>query len=259
MRTSLVCLMAALGLVPAFPARAGSRPHANPARPTFSDNAVTTDPGALEIEAGGVVTPGALNQVPLYAGLSTLFKYGIAPHYDVRIGVAEGFDAGDGGSVQLIFKATLRDPGPGRFGFAVEPYLSVATPPAAQQDALGGILIATLPFANRFELDANVVAQGAWDGPGTYVFEVDPVATLSAGIADGLGIFGEVYGLLPVGRAESADADAGLTFTVQSNLVLDASVTRTLTRSPNPWTFQAGLTYSFFLPGEHKKPRKAAA
>lgn len=229
--------------------KAPQRPTANPARPTFSDNAMTTDPGALEIEAGGILTPGAPNQAPLDGGITTLFKYGIAPHYDARIGWAEGFGQGDGGTVQLFFKATLSDPEPDTFGFAVEPYLSVATPPAAKENALGGILIATLPFANRFELDANVVLQGAWVGPGTYAFEVDPVATLSASIAHGLGVFGEVYGLIPADAAASAIADAGLTFTVQSNLVLDASVTRILTRSATPWTFQAGLTYSFYLLG----------
>ncbi len=234
---------------PATTPKPPTRPTANPARPTFSDNAVTTEPGALEIEAGGVYTPGPFATSNGAWGLSTLFKYGIADHYDARIGWGETFTGSPGGLLQLIFKTTLVDPEPGRPGLAIEPYLSVATPPAAQANGIGAVLVATLPFASRFELDANVVVQGTWIGPGQYVFEADPVATLSASLLGGLGIFGEVYGLLPTSGGPTAVADAGLTWTAQSNLVFDASVTRVLTASNNPWTVQAGLTYSFYLLG----------
>ena len=230
-----------LALLLLAPAVASAEPPAaNPGRPSFSDNATCTVPGAIEVEFGGVADPDVI-------GDATTLKLGLHELADLRLTLGERITepAGIDGA-QALLKVTLEPVGDDGVGVALAPYVNFATPEGDDREGYGAVIIGTI-VAGPLQLDANTIIDVVPEGESDLAFVVTPVATLGFPLAGDLGGFVEVLREIPAaGGTGVTMAGAGLGYAMRDNLVFDASVHATTAGDGPDWIAQLGFTIAFW-------------
>ena len=211
-----------LAVVLAVPAVAHAEwPEANPARPSFSDNASTTAVGAFEVEAGLTSDDRGDTAAAQYT-----FKYGLSDRFDVRLNLehkAWGDLPGDtrGG---LLLKYTLRVPDERKLGVAIEPYVNLPSSASGGAGFGGGGLLAATYVAGRIQVDSSLVVDVDTAEMQDTAVTVTPIVTVGSSIAGELG--GYVEGAVEVAAAGGGKtnplAGVGLSYAATKFLVFDA-------------------------------------
>ncbi len=235
-----------LVLLPAVARADWEWPEANPARPSFSDNADVTQTGALEVEAGVATADDADAGVAQWT-----IKYGVARRFDVRVNLENtlwGTDLTLDG-YGLLLKYTVRETAECDVGIAVEPYVNLARP----RDGVdtGTFLVATYK-REPFQIDACVVTDVVAPKAGDTQVTVSPIVALSFPIAGPLAGYVEPGIDLGVAGSHATNpyVGAGLAYAATKFLVFDAA----FYVGDDPRTqFLAGLTYAMYVP-----PRRPA-
>lgn len=218
-------------------------PEANPARPSFSDNADVTERGALEVEAG-IATEGDAED-----GVTQMtLKYGVLDNFDVRVNlesVAWGHDF-DLTAYGLLLKYTARPSADRTFGFAVEPYVNFPAPDDSAGFG-GGLFLVSTYKRGPLQIDGCVVTDIATPTDEATAVTVSPIVALGFPIVGELGAYIEPGVELAVRGDGSTNpfVGGGLTYAVTKFLVVDAAF---YVEDEPRELFLAGLTYAMFVP-----------
>jgi hypothetical protein len=204
-------------------------PDANPTRPSAADNAFLTAPGYLEVETGLLLSDGYYT-IPtlLKASIVTNMEFGflmsgIVNHFSNPVTSTDVGDPGlqakyqvmrdSGTAVAAVARLDFTDGGT-RFTAYATPTL---TPFFGQMDG-------TFGFATK-------------SGTTSLMYAV----AFSPYLPGPVGIFGEFYGESASNYSPFA-FDAGASFAVSNDFVLDASFGVGLSDDAPDWIFQVGLT-----------------
>lgn len=234
-----------LVLVLAIPSTARADwPEANPARPSFSDNASTTAVGAFEVEAG--VTSDDKGDT---GSAQYTFKYGITDRFDARLNLTHGVWGGATSRTRLglLLKYTVRKPDDENLGIAVEPYVNFPALSGGPEGFGGGAFLVGTYRRGGLQLDSCLVLDVDTAEMQDTAVTITPIAALSFPIAGELG--GYVEGAVDIAGsgpgATNPFAGAGLAYALKPFLVFDAAFY--VGDDPRIQVF-AGLTFSIYVP-----------
>lgn len=242
-------------------------------RPDKTESPHTVDAGHFQMETGVLAytydrrNPDySGNSVHGYSVASSLLKVGLANYWDFQVGidpyihnrtydqatntteVADGF-----GDVTLRMKFALLGNDSGKFAFGVMPFVSI---PTKTGDAIGsdyysaGIIF---PFSVELPKDWGIagmtqatVAHNELSASG-YHPEFINTLSLSYGITDRLGSYLEFYSEVSneKGVPWVGTVDAGTTFAVTDNIIVDAGINMGVTRSADDYNPFVGFSWRY--------------
>jgi hypothetical protein len=187
------------------------------------------------------------------------FKTGICSDMDLKLivnshAIAGESERGDStrtsgfGDITLRLKKNLWGNDQGRSALAIMPYVTIPTHTHVSEQAWSGGLI--MPFAMRFSdrvslglmTEMDVVHDAASDG---YGLEWLHSATLGFSLTEKWGVFMEVVGIAGQDTSFQALFDAGLTYAVTPELVLDAGLRLGLNRAAPDIGLFTGMSVRF--------------
>jgi hypothetical protein len=202
----------------------------SPDRPDTTESPITVDAGHIQIEAS-LFDWRRERRDDVYTAMSTNFKVGLTDCTDLQVvfdsyiwennagpvGDADGF-----GDVTLRYKWNLWGNDGGDTALALFPFVKVPTGTSMSNDKWEGGLIVPFSMDLREGLGLGLMAELDYvdDGTGTYDFEFVHTAVLGFDLTEKLGCFIEYVGILGEDRYE-AYASGGLTYSINSNLMLD--------------------------------------
>jgi hypothetical protein len=216
-------------------------------RPDTTESAYSVPAGMVQIEMSFFdysrdSHPGAVSEQWIYGQVN--FKTGLSSDIDLQMivnshAIAGESERGDAtrtsgfGDITLRLKKNLWGNDQGSTALAIMPYVTVPTHTHVSEQALSGGLI--MPFAMTLSdqvslglmSEMDVVHDAATDG---YDLEWLHSATLGFSFTEKWGAFMEVVGILGEDTAFQALFDAGLTYAMTPELVLDAGLRLGLNR-----------------------------
>lgn len=223
-------------------------------RPDQTEAADLLPKGAIQIETGTYMEKQTILDRPFqtFAYNTTLLRFGIAEHFELRIIQEYLHDSYDGNSLNTGFGPLTIGTKIGMMeekGFlpkiSLNAHLAFRTglkeyQPSHVTPDFRFLFVHSL--SDRFTLSYNLGAE--WNGE-------DAVATgiytlsLGIGIIDRLGCFVELYGFLPEGQTADHRFDAGVTFLVAKNFQIDVSGGVGLSDVSPDQLISAGLSWRF--------------
>jgi len=206
-------------------------------RPDFTESTVTVAPGRFQLESGH--TFAKLGRTEAHTIGEVLVRVGLVERVEARIGLNSYTVAGspdgapDGAEdLSLGFKWTLaaRDAGTRRGEPDVALLVEADLPTGAEK--IGGdgvrpsaILALSWPLSERFDFGMNGGLEYA-SGGGERFARASGSATAAFSLAEGLGVFAEVFALFPEekGGPDTHFINAGLTLLAGPDLQFDGRI-----------------------------------
>ncbi|HEX8910769.1 MAG TPA: transporter, partial [Humisphaera sp.] len=227
----------------------------SPDRPDTTESPYTVDAGHAQVELsfGEWARTGSAEQLDV---LPFNLKLGLTNHVDLQFvhapyerAVGNGRTDQGHGDAQVRLKVNLLGNDGGDLALAVMPYvtLPVGAQAFSNDDRVEGGLIVPVSFTLPAEFGLSMMAEVDFvrDGTGGYDTVFVHSASLSHDIVGPLAGFLEYAGFAPVdgdGRYE-AYLDAGLTYKVNDDVVLDAGVNVGLNSAADDFRVFAGMTW----------------
>ena len=234
-RLALAC---ALALLVARGPAAAEGDAIDPDRPDVSSGARTVGAGRVQLEAGLLAERTRLAGEPTERRLSAemLLRIGISQRLELRVDgepivrLRGADDATDVGDFRIGAKWRFFDGGDGSPMLALLPSVKLPTAPTAigtGKTDYAILLAASFELPADFGLDANAgLGAVGQTRPGGYLLQALVSASLSRKLGAGLTGFGEVFysSREEWSGREQVGVDAGIVWTVQSNIAIDAAV-----------------------------------
>lgn len=242
-------------------------------RPDKTESPHTVDAGHFQIETGLFAytydkrNPDySGNSVHGYSIASSLLKVGLTNFWDFQVGIDpyihnRAFDQATNttevttgfGDVTLRMKFALVGNDSGKFAFGVMPLVSI---PTKKGDAVGSdYYLAGIIFPYSIELPKNWGLSGqtqvnvAHNEISTSGYHPEFINTLALGygITDRLGSYLEFYSEVSqeTGVPWVGTVDAGLTFAITDNMIVDAGINMGVTRSADDYNPFVGLSWRY--------------
>ena len=219
-------------------------------RPSFGVAPGVVSDGRIQVETGYAIARDS------NANTQTL------PNLGVRVGLGSGVEArlftpggiaaegGEDGFADVLLGARFKLLEQDRWmpALALQPSISVPVGDASGTDSWQPELVVPMQWNlnPKSALIANLVAQlGTQDA--TRETEVNLAASilLSRTLNDRWAVFGEWFGVLPGGRQDQQNVDAGVTWLWSDDLQLDAAVGMGLSGAATDFQFTVGAAYRF--------------
>jgi len=220
-------------------------------RPDQTETSVLVPKGMFQMENGFSYEKTNGNESE-WMTLSTLIKYGVNDNFELRL-IAEYTtlrSATDTVSgllpIKLGIKAKLTDekgavPAISLLGHLLLPN-TASKNLKAEYYAAEFRIAAQHTLSDKFNLGYNIGAE--WDGEtpdATFIYTL----TTGASITEKLGAFVEVYGFAPEDDAANHNFDAGLTYLLNNDFMIDASCGVGLTENAPDYFLSAGFSFRF--------------
>jgi hypothetical protein len=204
-------------------------PDANPTRPSASDNAFMTAPGYLEVETGLLLSDGFYS-IPtlLKASLVKDMEFGflmsgLINHRSKPVTTTDVGDPGFQAKYQFLRDSNTTISAVARLEF----------PDGGSR--FTAYLVPTLtPFVGEFDATLGF---STWSGTTSLIY----AAAFSPVMPSPIGVYGEFYGQSASNYAPFY-FDAGASYKVSNDFVLDAAFGIGLNNDAADWQFQVGLT-----------------
>ena len=212
----------------------------DPDRPDVSSSTKTVGRGRVQLESGLLVQRTRVAGEPTERRLSaeTMLRVGLTDDLEIRVegepivrlrGPADAVDVGDF-TLSLKWRVVDSADGSAWPSVALNPFLKLPTAPepigSGRTDA-GLLLITGFDLPARFALDVNAgLAVVGQTRPGGSRLQALTSASLSREIAGSVTAFGEIFyaSREERGGRDQVGVDAGVIWTILSNVALDAAV-----------------------------------
>ncbi len=247
-------ILALTFVVARLDAQEAQDPHAaQPERPTVATHAGTVAPGWLELETG--IEADRFEDGSHAQSFPTFFKFGLASHVQLGIGVPTVHPAGSSfglGDVYASVKWRLLDHAPVVGDFAILSGLKLPTGAESAGRGTGTTDLTVVAISSHrigsVALDINL-GYTRRSGDGTVAPKNASVWTVSTGgpVKGRLGFSGEIFGFPATSGPTGTDGIVALlggpTLTLKAWLVLDGGMIIPLT-GPQPKALYSGLTWN---------------
>jgi hypothetical protein len=247
-------------ILPSCSARADEAP-LSPDRPSFSNNADTVPPAAVQLETGLTYSHERIAATPAERRLSVdaLARVGLSDRLEVRL---EGepivrlrgeADVTDHGDLTLGFKYRVVDyPTEGAWpALAILPSVKfpIASAPIGSERpdfTLTGIASFSLPAGFGLDVNLGLAAIGQRH-PSGYLIQVQTGASLGYRVTTRLSVFGELFFLSPEEREGRSllGMDTGVTYLITERVAVDAALQTSVAGGGPDYALRAGFTVRF--------------
>jgi outer membrane putative beta-barrel porin/alpha-amylase len=255
-----VTLAAALALLVMCAGSARAADDAETDRPDVSTSTSTVLPTALQIETGLAYARTRLAGAPADRrfSLEATARFGLTERLEARVDAEPFVRLRDGdqdtGSGDYTFALKYRAWEPPTDSIlpklGVLPFVKagVADPPIGTgKPDFGLIALAGFQFPADFALDVNAGIAALGQRDGGYLAQAQASASLSRPLTRRLTAFGELFFFSQASRdaRDSVGADAGVIFRVSRDVLLDASITTSLSGVLPDYVLRTGVTMRF--------------